>query len=320
MVTPFGRSVTLSKVSACVLSCALALSGSAESRASPQTRIMGMPTVRQASARNELERTRHAVQTFLNAYARHDLGGTLAALSDTALNYGDCDYAEHQSVEMRKKDLLRRWLRARFEEADRFQQIDVTIGGTPDGGTPDYRVAGVDVTRVNNPLQAQGDLTHRISFKLVRERRGPRLSTVALSGYECTQGQFPRVPTIVHTRVILQRFIDAYNGHDVQLALSTMSGSVAFRDRGHPVSGWLNGKAAVAAWLRVPFADNDHLGDTIIRIGLGGNERNPKVAEVRASRSSTSLKHQGTRSTASIFMFRLTLPGDRISVVDAVPG
>jgi hypothetical protein len=117
---------------------------------------MGMPTVRQASARNELERTRHAVQTFLNAYARHDLGGTLAALSDTALNYGDCDYAEHQSVEIRKKDLLRRWLRARFEEADRFQQIDVTIGGTPDGGTPDYRVAGVDVTRVNNPLQAQG--------------------------------------------------------------------------------------------------------------------------------------------------------------------
>lgn len=303
------------------MACAyvVTLAGITGVSASPHPGTMGALMAQQASASDELEQTRYAVRTFLDAYARHDLRGTLAALSDTTLNYGDCDYAEHQSSGFRNKNSLRRWIRARFEEGDQFQQVDVTIGGTLADGTPDYRVAGVTVTRVNDPLEVQGDLKHRVSFKLVRERGGTRLSTAALSGYECMQGRFPRVPSIVHTRVLLQRFIDAYNGHDVHLALSTMTGSVAYRDRGYIAGRWLHGKTAVGTWLRARFADDDHLAEAVIRVGRGGNDRNPRVAEVRADRSSASLPHQGTASSLISLMFRLTPRGDHIAFVNALP-
>lgn len=87
------------------------------------------------------------------------------------------------------------------------------------------------------------------------------------------QGRSPRVPSIVHTRVLLQRFIDAYNGHDVHRALSTMTGSVAYRDRGYIAGRWLDGKTAVGTWLNLAEA----LQRIIVRRALSG--QHPQTTE-----------------------------------------
>src|SRR6185437_10234732 len=94
------------------------------------------------------------VQGFYAAYNRRDIPAIFALLPKE-LRYADCDFVHHRMVTPGSKALLRKWLRARFAEHDRFQVVGPF---SVDGGSGKVGVVA-DVIRHSDsldPLVARG--------------------------------------------------------------------------------------------------------------------------------------------------------------------
>lgn len=130
------------------------------------------------------QKSRIILETFFDAYNRHDLPAVLATFD--RINYGDCDYANGAFHSIHTSDDLAKWLQERFADHDHFVIIAMDIG-TSDGYPPnDPRVTGVDVERTSNTLQIVGK-TKRLGIKIILTKDGDKIGSAAIEGnISCT--------------------------------------------------------------------------------------------------------------------------------------
>jgi hypothetical protein len=110
-------------------------------------------------------RTRTITQDFLDAYAAHDTGRILQLLS-SRVSYTDYSYARCQPVTLAGKPALKRWLRRRFAESDRFDSAMVSL---PSPTNLDLAV--VRTTRTSRSISARQLVPQATRIRLVLQRR-----------------------------------------------------------------------------------------------------------------------------------------------------
>ncbi len=135
-----------------------------------------------------VERSRIVLQSFFDAYNRHDLNGVLAMLVDAPV-YGDCDFTNRRMHVFETKDNLQIWLKARFAERDQFIVQEMIIG--PSTGSPpnDPRSTAVEVLRTNTTLEAHGQEKWSL-FKIVLNNEGNRINFINTYGnIDCQAGR-----------------------------------------------------------------------------------------------------------------------------------
>jgi hypothetical protein len=133
------------------------------------------------------------LHSYVVAYNNHDAPGVLKTLA-ARFRYSDCDYARHILHVITSRSEMRRWLRGRFRDHDRFNRAHVVLDG-PQGDPPnDPRTNGIDVRRTSDSLRAIGWSPHILSFKIFLNNRGTGMEDVASSDkYDCS-GTRPNIP------------------------------------------------------------------------------------------------------------------------------
>lgn len=249
-------------------------------------------------AQPSVQRTRAALSAFFTAYNRQDLAAAMRIISPDINQFADCDWAFRrptdgvgaQAAQARRVTHLRMWLRARFAEHDQFHQIMF------DGADPG--VQGVEAQRTSDVLAAQGLSPHQESFKIIMH--GPNFDQighlVSISFNQCGGGRssftpvrFPPGASAVRTRTLVQAFLDAYNAHEVNRAMATVTKDVKFTDcddrRARRVV--IRDRARLGGWFRARFREGERLQDATI---VMGNPDQSNVAAIEAERDSRTLR------------------------------
>lgn len=243
-------------------------------------------------------RAAQAVLAFYSAYDRRDVA-TILGLLDDPFRYVDCDYAHHRMATLESRAAVRRWLQARFRENDRF----VVLGPLIVDRSMEQQGVGGPLSRHSDsvdPLAARGLIpSDNYAFKIVV--RGGRLHLVSLAGYDfCAAGIRPRGSKPKQERRLAHAFLAAYDRHDIDAVLRTISPDVVYEDYDYTSAQfvWLKGRDAVERWLRARFADGDRLrGATILLDSyLSQPQSDPRTIMVRAARSSMSIAAIDTSS------------------------
>jgi hypothetical protein len=128
------------------------------------------------------------LQTFFDAYNRHDGPGVLAALAET-FAYGDCDFAGRRMHVFETRDDLAAWLELRFADGDQLA-VEETIIAPAEGSPPnDPRLTAVWVLRTSGSLEA-ASLQKRSLFKIVLDLEGDHIQYLNTYGnVDCEAGR-----------------------------------------------------------------------------------------------------------------------------------
>jgi ketosteroid isomerase-like protein len=239
------------------------------------------------------QRADQLVRAFYDAYNRRDIPAILAFLP-AKLRYDDCDYAHHKDVYMHTKAQVRKWLRERFREHDRFVVEGPLISDT---GPGKVGVVG-PVTRFNDavdPLVARGLVpsdSNGLGKDVIRANGKFELVDLAQYGY-CLAGTHPFGSKPAKERALVHAFLDAYARQDVAGVLAVLTDDVVYADCGLPrgtvVS--LSGKPAVETWIRARFAEGDRLVQprTLLTSWLSQPPDTPTTLAVETGRSNQVL-------------------------------
>jgi hypothetical protein len=241
-----------------------------------------------APAGPTLAHTRAVLEQFLDAYNRHDLAGVLQTLatSHSPFMYHDCDYTGLLSPTLTTRTELVNWLRARFAEGDRFDNVAIVQSLDPN-------VIGFQGLRSTDILHAQGlsPLSEGGGAKMVMTDDGSQMWRIALDTC-ATQWQPPQAGRM-RTHILALAAIDAYNAGVTQRVLQLMKPNVAYRDAAYGVN--VRGRLKVSNRLQQRFRQNDRFENASIQV----SSTLPYVARVRAVRVDASGR-AGSRVLVSI--------------------
>ena len=152
-----------------------------------QTPVADLPATLIAlpSGPNE-ETSRIVLESFFDAYNRHDVEGVLITLSET-FAYGDCDPAARHMFVFEEREDLAVWLQTKFADGDQFL-VEKMIIAPPEGAPPNEpRSTAVSVNRTNKSLkngEKQG------LFKIVLNEEGNRIQYLnAYGNVDCEAGR-----------------------------------------------------------------------------------------------------------------------------------
>jgi len=238
------------------------------------------------------QRANQVVRAFYAAYNRRNIPAILALLPNQ-LRYSDCDYAHHHAVFLETKPTLRRWLRARFREHDRFGPVGSLIAAPGPGKVG----VGGPVSRYSDsldPLVARGLVPSGNNGldKLVVRANG-LLDLVGLTGSGwCAAGTRPHGSQPNRERTLARTFLDRYNRHDVAGVLALLADDVVYGDcdssQGTIVD--LVGKSAVEAWLQKRFAEGDRIVQprAVLRSWLSQPPNDPTTVVLEGSRAGSA--------------------------------
>lgn len=105
--------------------------------------------------------------------------------------------------------------------------------------------------------------------------------------------------SVAQTRAVVQRFVAAYNGHDLKTALSLAAPHIRYVDCNYASRQVqdLHGKRALRRWLRHAFALDDHFHvASILAGGWTGDLFDPRVFGIMGSRTNNAIKARGLPS------------------------
>jgi ketosteroid isomerase-like protein len=233
------------------------------------------------------------VQDFYAAYDRRDLAAMFALLPKDP-RYSDCDFIHHRTVFPYSEPLLRRWLRARFAEHDRFQVVG------PFSVDPGPGKVGVvaDVIRRSDSLDAlvasglmPSDDNGLGKFVV---RANNKLDLVDLDSYaRCTAGRLPHGSKPARERALARSFLDAYGRHDVAGVVALLAADIVYADCdvSNGTLASLSGKSAVAAWLQKRFASGDRIAQprVLVKSWLSQPPNSPTVFAIEGARADPAL-------------------------------
>jgi hypothetical protein len=227
------------------------------------------------------DRAKALARAFLARYNEHDLNGTLAMFV-RKVKFGDCDYAHHIEVRLVGKAAVRRWLRTLFEEHDQLEQPEILTSNTQP------RTIGIVASRVNDPLKVEGLAPISTGgIKVILNPQRDLIDVWSASGPACVANRFRPGASVVHTKVVVQQFVDAYNAHDITGVLATLSKNVTYGDCDYArhVLRLLQGKVAVKSWLQVRFTEHDRFEQVVV----GARSDDPRAGGFVARRVSDVL-------------------------------
>jgi hypothetical protein len=228
------------------------------------------------------DRAKALAQTFLTRYNQRDLDGVLAMFIPK-VKFGDCDYAHHVEVVLVGKAAVKRWLRTLFEDHDQLEQPEILTGNSQP------RTIGIVASRVNDPLKVEGLAPISTGgIKVILNPQRDLIDVWSASGPSCVANRFRPAASVVHTKVVVQQFVDAYNAHDIAGVLDTLSTTVTYGDCDYTrhVLRLFQGKVAVKSWLQARFREHDHFEQAVAEARSG----DPQAGGFAASRISDVLR------------------------------
>jgi hypothetical protein len=121
-------------------------------------------------------------------------------------------------------------------------------------------------------------------------------------------------PSVDRSLAVLRDFVDAYNTHDLQGALSTLADDIKYGDCDDTggITRILQSKGAVKAWLQARFAEHDRFLQTQIDVPHG--PMFPRGASITAIRINDTVQAQGRLKWVGI-KIGLTSDGGHLELV-----
>jgi len=270
-----------------LLACALVL-GNHPASASQSVTPAPAPTLTPRQ-----QQAAQVVQAFYTAYDRRDIPAIFALLPKD-FRSTDCDFVHHRTVTLDSKPLLRKWLRARFAEHDRFRVVGPFY---VDAGPGKVGVVG-DVIRYSDSLDslvARGLMPSDDNGlgKFV-VRANDQLDLADVESYAgCAAGSLPHGSKPAKERALAGAFLDAYSRDDVAGVVALLADDVVYADcvvsSGTIVT--LSRKSAVAAWLQKRFASGDRIVQprVLVKSWLSQPPNDPMVVAIEGTRADPAL-------------------------------